>query len=57
MFDMFKHLNSAHCYGGLHLKQIGFDLQILKVILVSIKVCLVWLFLFCGLELASNSQT
>ena len=57
MFDMFKHLNSAHCYGGLHLKQIGFDLQILKVILVSIKVCLVWLFLFCGLELASKSQT
>ena len=38
--------------GGLHLKQIGFDLKTLQVILVSIKVCPVWLFLSWELELA-----
>ena len=52
MFVLFKQLNSAHCYGGLHLKQIGFDLKTLKVIF---KVCLVWLFLSWGLELDTKS--
>ena len=56
MFEKFKHLNSAHCYGGLNNK-IWFDLQTLKVILVSTTVCLVWLFLFRELKLASKSQT
>ena len=55
MFVLFKQLNSAHCYGGLHLKQIGFDSKTLKVILVSIKVRLVWLFLSWGFELDSKS--
>ena len=55
MFVLFKHLNSAHCYGGLHLKQIGFDLKTLKVILVSSKVFLVWLFLSWGIELDTKS--
>ena len=55
MFVLFKQLNSAHCYGDLHLKQIGFDSKTLKVILVSIKVRLVWLFLSWGFELDSKS--
>ena len=57
MFVLFKQLNSAHCYGDLHLKQIGFDSKTLKVILVSIKVRLVWLFLSWGFELDSKSYT